>query len=293
LANAGTVDVASGTLTFNQFVQTAGSTILDGGNVSGPLLIQGGVLTGAGTVFGSVSNQGQVSPGQPVGLIDVQGAYTQSAPGSLAVRLDGLSAGSQYSQLEGDSGITLGGPLQVSLVSGYTPHLGDTFTIVKNGGSAAMSGTFVGLPEGAYFVVSGYVFQISYAGGGGHDATLTVTKIATTTTVTASLSNPLPGQAVTLMASVSPAVTGLGTPGGSVDFFDSTTNTDLGSVPLSGGSATLSTSYSSLDGHTITATYSGDAEFFSSSGSTALTVIPSASLSTPPPSSSCWTSPVP
>jgi hypothetical protein len=46
-----------------------------------------------------------------------------------------------------------------------------------------------------------------------------------------------------------------------------------------GGTATLKTASLAVGGHSITATYSGDGNFLSSSGSTALTVIPPASLS--------------
>ena len=97
-------------------------------------VFQGGSLGGTGTVFGNVSNAGQVNPGNALGILTIQGNYTQTAPGSLAIQL-----GSQYSQLEGDGGIALGGPLQVSLVNGFTPHLGDTFTIVKNGDQTEVS----------------------------------------------------------------------------------------------------------------------------------------------------------
>jgi hypothetical protein len=49
--NSGTVTVQSGTLNLSGgYLQTAGSTTLAGGALAGELNIQGGVLTGAGTV---------------------------------------------------------------------------------------------------------------------------------------------------------------------------------------------------------------------------------------------------
>jgi Ca2+-binding RTX toxin-like protein len=101
--------------------------------------------------------------------------------------------------------------------------------------------------------------------------TLTITQDASTTSV----SNTASGESVVLTATVTANSPGSGTPTGTVDFFDTTTNTDLGSVTLSGGKAVLSTGL--LPGNqTITATYSGDANFTASSGTTS--VSPSASI---------------
>lgn len=86
---------------------------------------------------------------------------------------------------------------------------------------------------------------------------------ATTSTVTLSSSlNPSAlGQAVTFTASVSDPA-GAGVPTGTVTFSDG--GSPIGTVPLSGGVATLTTSTLGLGGHTIAATYSGNASFTSS-----------------------------
>ena len=78
------------------------------------------------------------------------------------------------------------------------------------------------------------------------------------------------GQAVTLTATVSAAAPGAGTPTGTVDFFDQSTGTDLGTATLTlvNGQevATLTTTSLAVGSHTITATYAGDGNFGSSSG---------------------------
>ena len=54
----------------------------------------------------------------------------------------------------------------------YAGTAGQTFTILKNDGGNAISGTFNGLPEGAYLVWTGnstLAARISYVGGTGHD----------------------------------------------------------------------------------------------------------------------------
>src|SRR5262249_32520644 len=88
--NNGTGDIQAGMLTINcSYTQSAGSTILNGGNISGALDIHGGLLKGTGTIFGTVSNGGQISPGfSGPDLITVQGDYTQSGAGDFVVRID-------------------------------------------------------------------------------------------------------------------------------------------------------------------------------------------------------------
>ena len=94
-------------------------------------------------------------------------------------------------------------------------------------------------PVGTYTITASGAadrnYTISYVAG-----TLTVSQDATTTVAsTSSSSSPL-GQAITLTATVTANAPGSGTPTGSVDFLDTTTGDDLGSVALSDGKASLS-----------------------------------------------------
>jgi hypothetical protein len=63
---------------------------------------------------------------------------------------------------------------------------------------------------------------------------------------------------------------GAGTPTGSVDFVDITTNTDLGGVALSGGIAALTTTGLTAGNHVIQARYGGDTTFLPSLDSIAV-----------------------
>ena len=83
---------------------------------------------------------------------------------------------------------------------------------------------------------------------------------------------------MTFTATVTPNAPGSGTPTGSVDFYDTTTGTDLtpGGVSLVSGSAAFATTRLATGTHTITAIYSGDGNFLTSSGSTGtVTIAPS------------------
>jgi hypothetical protein len=84
------------------------------------------------------------------------------------------------------------------------------------------------------------------------------------TSLVASAASTIPDQPVTLMATVAPDLPGSATPTGSIDFYDTTTSTDLGKVTLSGGVADLSTSALALGTHVVRASYGGDSNYLPS-----------------------------
>lgn len=91
----------------------------------------------------------------------------------FAVEVNGTTACTLYDQLQVSGTVTLGNAT-LSVTLGYTPAIGDAFTILTNDGTDAVTGTFSGLAEGARFSVAGTPFAISYAGGDGNDIVLTV-----------------------------------------------------------------------------------------------------------------------
>jgi hypothetical protein len=139
--NTGTVDVQSGTLNMSSssYTQTAGTTRVTGGafTSSTTISIQGGVLAGSGTVTGPVivSGTGALAPGLSPGTLNLVGNYTQQAPnGAFNVEIGGTTPGAQYDQanISGTGSVaTLAGNLNVSLVNGFVPSAGDSFTIMS------------------------------------------------------------------------------------------------------------------------------------------------------------------
>jgi streptogramin lyase len=107
-----------------------------------------------------------------------------------------------------------------------------------------------------------------------------VLDVPTTTTLTSSASTSSFGQPLTLTATVT-ANSGSGTPTGSVDFFDSTTGNDLGSVALSSGVATLNTASLPVGSQTITASYGGQSPFLPSSATITVSIGPSIIVTNP------------
>jgi hypothetical protein len=79
-----------------------------------------------------------------------------------------------------------------------------------------------------------------------------------------SAASTIPGQTATFTATVAPDPPASATPTGSINFYDTTTGTDLGTVTLSGGVASLGTSALGLGTHVIRASYAGDANYLPS-----------------------------
>ncbi|HKA40252.1 MAG TPA: hypothetical protein VKD25_10810, partial [Burkholderiales bacterium] len=92
-------------------------------------------------ITANVSNQGgTVIPGASPGALTINGNYVQGPGGTLIVEIGGTTGGSQYDQLIVNGNATLGGTLNVTLVNGYFPAGGETYSIVQSSG--AVSGTF-------------------------------------------------------------------------------------------------------------------------------------------------------
>jgi ELWxxDGT repeat protein len=94
----------------------------------------------------------------------------------------------------------------------------------------------------------------------------TVSQDGTTTALSAPNNPSVFGQPAIFTATVSPLAPGSGTPTGTVDFKDGSTDLTPGGVSLSGNQATFSTSALAVGSHTITALYSGDGNFIGSQG---------------------------
>ncbi|MBU6404689.1 MAG: autotransporter-associated beta strand repeat-containing protein, partial [Proteobacteria bacterium] len=164
LAGTVTLDNAiTGTGGFNQL--GAGTTILDGintyrggttvsagtleiGDASSPTAAiagnvsvdSGATLRGHGTIGGNVSNAGTVMPGGSLGILTVNGNYSQSAGATLALGVSPQTvAGTGYSQLQVGGTASLAGTLQIDPLAGdYT--IGDTYDLLHAAGG--VSGTF-------------------------------------------------------------------------------------------------------------------------------------------------------
>lgn len=218
-------------------------------------------------------------------VTDAQGASTTAAT-TLAVANVNPTA-----TFASDGPVTYGSPATVRFSNAADPSTADgaagfhyaftldPTTLSSNYASCGSNPTAAfTLPAGTYTVFG----RILDKDGGYTDyqTTLTVSKASTATALSLSASTPLAGvDDVTLTATVTVNAPGSGAVTGTVDFFDTTTGTNLGSAAVVNGVAALSAGPFGVGSHAITATYSGDGNFLSSSGAGSLASLAPASLS--------------
>jgi hypothetical protein len=134
--------------------------------------------------------------------------------------------------------------------------------------------------EPADYEFTSYTFTGNFTNSGGADLLVSgrkgtaefVNRGVTTLALIANPTSPAQGATVTLTATISQAVSAGVSETGSVSF--SVNGTLLGSTPVAGGIATLSTAALAVGSDTIAATYAGDFNHNQASASTKLTVAP-------------------
>ena len=126
-----------------------------------------GEVHGNGTIVGNLLNDGLVFPGNSPGALHFTGVYTQTVVGKLLIELAGTTPGSQYDQLLITGSAALDGTLQVSLLSGFAPSLGNSFDLLTT--TSGITGTFANqqLP----LLAGGLVWNLNY---GTNDVILSV-----------------------------------------------------------------------------------------------------------------------
>src|SRR5262249_43292011 len=121
---------------------------------------------------------------------------------------------------------------------------------------------------GAKSITAVYSGEANFASSTSPVLSQNVNQATSTTTLTASPNPSSAGQSVALTASVTPQYSG--TPTGTVKFYNGTTL--LGTVTLSGGQATLNQIFNNPGTKSISAIYSGDTNFMTSTDTMTQTV---------------------
>lgn len=247
--------------------------------------LSGGVIMGAGstqiqgtyswqngattfTTPGTFPEQAIFTPTEPQGYAPITFTVNVTVTSPLTVSQSSLPAaalGVPYSQSLTASGGTA--PYTYSITAGVLPQ----------GITLSSAGALSGTPTSA----GNFAFTLTVEDAKGattnQSLTLNVAPASTTTTLTSNLNSVNPGQSFTLTATVANSLTGLSLqPTGTVSFSDN--GTVIGTAPVNNGVATYPvTAPSSGSNYSITATYSGDSNFTSSS-SASLTVVAVAPL---------------
>lgn len=151
------------------------------GGLSMPVVMRGGILGGNGTVSSNLSGGtegGIIAPGGATGTgtgsLTVFGNFLPVPQTTLAIELGGTTAGARDQLTVHGASIDLNScALSLSLVNGFTPTPGQTFTILDKTSAGTIIRTFGGRAEGSTFPAAGFNWTISYTGGSGNDVVLT------------------------------------------------------------------------------------------------------------------------
>ncbi len=152
---SGAVRVFGGsTTTFFDDVVNDGSITVDTGSrvVFFGVASGGGVFPGAGTV----QFNGTFSPGNSPGEVTIAGDAELGSSAELVMELGGVTVGVEYDHLEVAGKLIADGTLDIRLLNGFTPSLGDTFDLL---GFTSITGSFntINLPT----LASGLAFDTS------------------------------------------------------------------------------------------------------------------------------------
>src|SRR5262249_62212147 len=74
--------------------------------------------------------------------------YTQTCTGALNVDLGGTTAGTQYDRLAVSGTASLGGTLNIAVINGFQPALGNAFQVLTFGSSSGDFAAYNGLGMG-------------------------------------------------------------------------------------------------------------------------------------------------
>lgn len=180
-AAGGTINATADTLTFTQAVtnqsggqiNAIGSTLsFDGGlisdgevnlintTVTGDVVNDGVVaLAGSNTFTGTVSGGGSftgtgtaafagtLAPGNSPGLLTFEGDLDLDPTATLEIEIGGTTPGVDYDRVEVDGFATLQGTLDVTLLNGFVPEVGDDFAFLFASGAFDASFAAINLPD--------------------------------------------------------------------------------------------------------------------------------------------------
>jgi hypothetical protein len=160
-----TIDSGGNLISDVAYNQTGGRTQVDGTlTANAGMNVSGGTVDGTGTILGDVLlSGGTMQPGDAPGTLTIIGNYDQT--GGIFDELISSTANGLL-VVFGDATLGPSADLNIDLLSGFVPTLGEDFTIVA---FLSSSGAFANAPGGD-FTMDGFNWSIAY---NPHDIVLT------------------------------------------------------------------------------------------------------------------------
>jgi autotransporter-associated beta strand protein len=162
-----------------------------GGSFGGTGRTSAAITIGTGSGTGAILEPGNLS----IGTLTTTGTLTMNADATYALQ---ISTTVVISDTMVVNAAVLNNPvLSITDLNPGTFPLGDSLMILKNAGSAAITGTFNGLPEFSLVTVNGYSLRITYKGGDGNDIVLRDNRTVPETITSPNTANGLVGKPFT------------------------------------------------------------------------------------------------
>jgi hypothetical protein len=117
-----------------------------------------GDFTGSGgsTGGGDIFFEGDLQPGNSPALVTFENDIHFGVGAGVEIELGGTTVGSQYDQINVVGDVSVDGDLDISLINGFTPSIGQTFTILT---ADDIVGTF---DTESFPAVPGRIFDVTY-----------------------------------------------------------------------------------------------------------------------------------
>lgn len=204
--------VGTGTMTFSgNHTYSNATTVREGkfhltnnsstGTFNSAVTVVKGAFGGTGRTAKAVTIGSGVPGGVAVLEPGANGIGTLTTTGPLALLADATySLECNFSNNTADRVVAAAVNIQqaalaVTLLTNGTLAAGSSFMIIDNTGTAAVSGTFNGLPELGVVTIGSYQFRITYRGGNGNDVVLLDDRIVPVTIISALSDTALVGRA--------------------------------------------------------------------------------------------------
>ena len=159
-AMGGEINAIGSTLSFDSGLTSNGHINLINSTVNGDVVNDGvASLAGTNTFTGTVSGSGVftgtgtgafagvLAPGNSPGLLTFEGDLVLESTATLEIELGGTTPGTEHDRIEVGGFATLVGELDVTLIDGFVPELGDNFGLLFASGGFDASFAALNLPD--------------------------------------------------------------------------------------------------------------------------------------------------